>query len=275
MGRLSERRRKRALIWCVVSMAVTVGIAAYTLLLSWREAERETVGSSLESVEPVESSWVSEQEELRRIDPVEVEGLDPGLPIIALTIDDSVTALTADYCRALTDNGCTATFFTVGYLAENDPETLEALAAAGMEIGNHSYSHQQLAGLSPEKIKRQVESTDQLVEELTGAAPTLMRPPYGRVNGDVLAAAGHPVVLWSLDVQDAVSTSAEEILARLLTAQDGDIVRVHDGVQATLEALEQGLPALREAGIQVTTVSNLFAVRGYAMEAGRRYRCLP
>lgn len=91
----------------------------------------------------------------------------------------------------------------------------------------------------------------------------------------MLAAAGHPVVLWSLDVQDAVSTSAEEILARLLTAQDGDIVRVHDGVQATLEALEQGLPALREAGIQVTTVSNLFAVRGYAMEAGRRYRCLP
>ena len=222
MGRLSERRRKRALIWCVVSMAVTVGIAAYTL-----------------------------------------------------TIDDSVTALTSDYCRALTDNGCTSTFFTVGYLAENDPETLEALAAAGMEIGNHSYSHQQLAGLSPEKIKRQVESTDQLVEELTGAAPTLMRPPYGRVNGDVLAAAGHPVVLWSLDVQDAVSTSAEEILARLLTAQDGDIVRVHDGVQATLEALEQGLPALREAGIQVTTVSNLFAVRGYAMEAGRRYRRLP
>ncbi len=275
MGRLSERRRKQALFWCVISMAVTVGIAAYTLLLSWREPGRETVGSTPESMGSVESTQVPESEKFLRIDPIEVEGLDPELPIIALTVDDSVTAMTTDYCRVLQDNGCTATFFTVGYLAEKNPDTLMALAAAGMEIGNHTYSHQQLVGLSEEKISRQVTSADQLIEKLTGKIPAVMRPPYGRVNRDVVMAAEHPVILWSLDARDAISTSSEEILAQLLLATDGDIVRIHDGVGATLEALEQGLPSLREAGIQVTTVSNLFAVRGYAMESGRRYSRIP
>ena len=43
----------------------------------------------------------------------------------------------------------------------------------------------------------------------------------------------------------------------------------------TLEALRQGLPLLRDAGMQVTTVSDLFAVRGYGMENGKRYSRLP
>ena len=106
-------------------------------------------------------------------------------------------------------------------------------------------------------------------------APELVRPPYGRVDGDVLGAAEHPVVLWSLDSQDARAESVQEIVDRLLLAKDGDIVRVHDGMTVTLEALRQGLPLLRDAGMQVTTVSDLFAVRGYGMENGKRYSRLP
>ena len=83
------------------------------------------------------------------------------------------------------------------------------------------------------------------------------------------------MVLWSLDSQDARAESVQEIVDRLLLAKDGDIVRVHDGMTVTLEALRQGLPLLRDAGMQVTTVSDLFAVRGYGMENGKRYSRLP
>lgn len=275
MRQPSMRRRRKALICCGVCMALTVGIAAYTLFLSWGEPDAEAAESSVQASVLADPSAPPEDSEFIRIEPVEVEGIDPDRPIIALTVDDSVTALTHEYCRVIEANGCTATFFTVGYLAEEDPETLKALADAGMEIGNHGYSHQQLVGLSEEKIRQQISRTDELLERLLGKVPALMRPPYSRVNQDVLDAAGHPVILWNLDVQDAVASSSDEVLNRLLSAADGDIVRVHDGISMTLDALKEGLPALREAGMQVTTVSNLFAVRGYALQDGRRYSALP
>lgn len=275
MRQPSVRRRRKALICCGICMALTVGIAAYTLFLSWGEPNAEAVGSSGQTPDLDCPSVLPEDSEFLRTEPVEVDGIDPSLPVIALTVDDSVTALTHEYCRVMEENGCAATFFTVGYLAEEEPETLKVLAEAGMEIGNHSYSHQQLVGLSGEKIWQQVSRADELLEQLSGEAPALIRPPYGRVNQDVLDAAGHPVILWSVDAQDAVASSSDEVLNRLLSAEDGDIVRVHDGIPLTLDALEEGLPVLREAGIQVTTVSNLFAVRGYVLQDGRKYRALP
>lgn len=268
--RRAAMRRWRALICCAVCMVLTAGIAGFAWRLSLREVPKEETSAPA----PVVSMPVKEEEALR-VDPVPVDGLDPELPIVALTVDDSVTALTEEYCTVLRENGCRATFFTVGYLAEEQGKLLRELIDCGMEIGNHSYSHQQLVGLSREKIWVQITENDRLLEELTGVAPELVRPPYGRVDGDVLGAAGHPVVLWSLDSQDARAESVQEIVDRLLLAKDGDIVRVHDGMTVTLEALRQGLPLLRDAGMQVTTVSDLFAVRGYGMENGKRYSRLP
>lgn len=274
MRRISRNQRRRALICCSICLVLTMSIAVFAVWLSETEPVHTTESSSFQPVQEV--STVSEKDPaIVEVEPVPIEGLDPERPMIALTVDDSITDLTSEYCRVIRENGCAATFFVVGYLAEKYPEEVSALAKAGMEIGNHSYSHQQLVGLSQEKISMQVSQADAFLSQLLGWAPTLMRPPYGRVDEEVLAAAGHPVVLWSLDSEDAVAKSSEKVLEQLLKAKDGDIVRVHDGMNITLQALETGLPMLLEAGFQVTTVSNLFAVHGYGFADGCKYTALP
>ena len=272
MRPMSRKQRRNALACCGVCMVLTAAMGGFAFWLSRQEpVMREPGPVSQVSASSAQENSGAVQAGLVRVDPVEVEGLDPDRPIVALSIDDSMTELTEEYIRVLEENNCKATFFVVGYLAEKYPEETAALAQAGMEIGNHSYSHQQLVGLRQEKITEQVSQTDTLLEKLTGEKPALVRPPYGRVNEDVLAAAGHPVVLWSLDSLDAVADSSADVLEQLLLAEDGDIIRVHDGMAITLEALEQGLPMLQQAGIQVTTVSNLFAVRGYGLADGCKY----
>ena len=274
MRRISRNQRRRALICCSICLVLTMSIAVFAVWLSETEPVHTTESSSFQPVQEV--STVSEKDPaIVEVEPVPIEGLDPERPMIALTVDDSITDLTSEYCRVIRENGCAATFFVVGYLAEKYPEEVSALAKAGMEIGNHSYSHQQLVGLSQEKISMQVSQADAFLSQLLGWTPTLMRPPYGRVDEEVLAAAGHPVVLWSLDSEDAVAKSSEEVLEQLLKAKDGDIVRVHDGMNITLQALETGLPMLLEAGFQVTTVSDLFAVHGYGFADGCKYTALP
>jgi len=130
--RRAAMRRWRALICCAVCMVLTAGIAGFAWRLSLREVPKEETSAPV----PVVSMPVKEEEALR-VDPVPVDGLDPELPIVALTVDDSVTALTEEYCTVLRENGCRATFFTVGYLVEEQGELLRELIDCGMEIGNH------------------------------------------------------------------------------------------------------------------------------------------
>src|SRR3954452_7413266 len=52
--------------------------------------------------------------------------------------------------RLLADYGLPATFFVPGLTAERYPATVEAIAAAGHEIGHHSHSHRSAVDLGPE-----------------------------------------------------------------------------------------------------------------------------
>ncbi|WP_300974355.1 polysaccharide deacetylase family protein [Sphingomonas sp. LHG3406-1] len=70
--------------------------------------------------------------------------------IVALSFDDGPTeagvAATLPVLRAA---GAKATYFVVGQEAERRPELLRLLLAEGMELGNHSWSHVRMAGVTP------------------------------------------------------------------------------------------------------------------------------
>ena len=86
-------------------------------------------------------------------------------------------------------HGLTITFFVVGQdaaLARN-AEALAALAAAGHEIGNHSFNHEPWLHLyAPPQIADEIERAEQAIARATGATPRGFRGPGFSLSPEVL-----------------------------------------------------------------------------------------
>jgi chitooligosaccharide deacetylase len=166
-----------------------------------------------------------------------------------------------------------ATFFLVGRYVSKRPELVRRMASAGHELGNHTYDHVDAAHERDEDVLRdQLARTSEAIEAAAGAAPRLVRPPYGKDVCRVArlgAEAGlEPTVLWSVQAWDWDVTSAEEIAGHVLRGvHPGAIVLLHDGSppdevrssEPTVAALETILPALDAEGYESVTVSALLA----------------
>jgi peptidoglycan/xylan/chitin deacetylase (PgdA/CDA1 family) len=164
-----------------------------------------------------------------------------------------------------------ATFFVVGRYVDERPELVRRTASAGHELGNHTYDHVDAAHERDEEVlRRQLARTSSAIEAATGAAPRLVRPPYGKDVCRVArlgAEAGlEPTVLWSVQAWDWDVTPAEEIAGHVLRGvHPGAIVLLHDGSppdedrssEPTVVALETILPALQAEGYEAVTVSAL------------------
>jgi peptidoglycan/xylan/chitin deacetylase (PgdA/CDA1 family) len=183
---------------------------------------------------------------------------------VALTFDDGPSALTADYLDALEAFGARATFFVVGQTCVEHPAALSAIVARGHEAAGHGYTHRPFPSLSAGELREELARTAGLLPP--GPRRPLVRPPGGEVSpGSVIrcARAGYTTVLWSVDSNDCRTNSAAELVANLAPDRlgSGDIVLLHEGQRWTLEALPAALGALREAGYQMVTVSELMAGR--------------
>jgi peptidoglycan/xylan/chitin deacetylase (PgdA/CDA1 family) len=80
-----------------------------------------------------------------------------------------------------------ATFFLVGQWVDKYPESVQALADAGMEIGNHSDDHPHMASLSAKEIRDEVTLCSQKIEAITGKSVSLFRCPYGEYDDEVIS----------------------------------------------------------------------------------------
>jgi peptidoglycan/xylan/chitin deacetylase (PgdA/CDA1 family) len=119
--------------------------------------------------------------------------------------------------------------------------------------------------LGPEQLAREIEDTAALLESLTGFRPTAMRPPYGEQNAAVQAAAGTPLIHWSVDSRDWSLRNADKIYNRVMDqTADGDIILLHDIHAESIEAAKRIIPALKAQGYIFVTVDELIAARGGA-----------
>lgn len=187
---------------------------------------------------------------------------------VALTFDASYDdAPLASILSTLTERDCRATFFLTGEFARRYPEGVKRIAGAGMEIGNHSWSHPSFTKLSSADITRQLSRTNALLEQLSGQSPTLFRPPFGARDARVrrvVAEQGYETIYWALDSWDSVrkGITAKEIEQRVLSrVQPGDVVLLHIGSRPTADALPAIMRGLDERGLRVVPVSELMAIR--------------
>ena len=104
--------------------------------------------------------------------------LEPGE--VVLTFDDGPFPV---YTQAILDalaQECTkATFFNVGTMVKNYPHIAQKVRDDGHTVGTHTWSHVNLAALSTEKGKSQVERAIEIENEvLPGSVAPFFRFPY-------------------------------------------------------------------------------------------------
>ena len=199
--------------------------------------------------------------------------VDTEAPMIALTFDDGPNP---EYTKRILDvlnaNYSHATFFVVGTNAEKYPDTLKAILSSGSEIGNHSYNHANLTTVGAEKVETEIGEVNRAVKKATGENTTVIRPPYGAYDDNLLNQLKEPVVLWDLDTEDWDSRNAQIIVDKVLAdVKDGDIVLMHDIYESTAEAMEILVPKLKELGYQIVTVSEMARYKGKELELGKPY----
>ncbi|MBQ9140920.1 MAG: polysaccharide deacetylase family protein, partial [Lachnospiraceae bacterium] len=194
-----------------------------------------------------------------------------GKKLIAITVDDGPDGSgTKEFIRVATEYEAPLTFFVVGKYIANNAGQLKEMLAAGCEIGNHSMTHNYLTEMDAAGVQEEIQQTDALIEKVApDAQVSFVRAPYFAYNDVVYQNVDYPLIDAALQES---GTDYEATLQILLGASDGDIMLMHTWNTASLKALEEAIPKLRDEGFEFVTVSQLFAARGMEALDGTVYR---
>lgn len=195
--------------------------------------------------------------------------------LIALTFDDGPGPGTLRILDALERAGGRGTFCMVGNRVEQHPATVRRVARQGSEIATHSYSHPNLARISPERLQQELNDSIRAIRKIAGISPRILRPPYGSVNDAVRRAGreqGLVIANWNIDTLDWKTRDSRSIYRHIMeNARDGAIVLCHDIYPETAAAVEQAIETLAERGYRMVTVSELLEARAGGGVAGQVY----
>jgi cellulose synthase/poly-beta-1,6-N-acetylglucosamine synthase-like glycosyltransferase/peptidoglycan/xylan/chitin deacetylase (PgdA/CDA1 family) len=191
---------------------------------------------------------------------------------IALTFDDGPDPVwTPRFAAFLRRHRVPATFFLVGARVARHPELVRDLHRDGFGLGNHTFTHVDLAGLPPWAARAQVDLTETAIAGAAGIRTRLLRPPgtatpesVGARQAAALASAagrGSLIALADLDGGDWRRRSTEQIVRAITpTGARAGVVRLHDAgpdPAATLRALERAIPQLRARGFRFVSLGRL------------------
>lgn len=179
---------------------------------------------------------------------------------LALTFDDGPNAMwTPRLLDILAKHEARATFFLLGSRAASQPELVRRIATAGHTIGNHSWSHPNLARTRSSRVREELQQTSETLQQIIGAPVKFFRPPFGARRPAVFRIAremGMEPVLWNAMTSDWSEPSADRIANELMKKIDrlerngyaANIV-LHDG--GHLDAGANREPSVTAAGLLV------------------------
>lgn len=183
---------------------------------------------------------------------------------VALTFDDGpdgvVTPLILDI---LDEYNVKAGFFFIGNNVKRYPDVVLRTYEAGHLVLAHSYEHSNYNNLTYEQIMEDFRKVNHEIELITGSAPSMMRPPYGIINDNVIRAARNMdqlIILWSTDTMDWSQKEKANIVQNVLdNVRPGEIVLLHSagGNVETAKALPEIITGLRQMKYELTSLDRL------------------
>ena len=255
----------RLLLCCAATFSCTVAIAAQPTPAPKRakpvhpiEATPKPTASPNVEKEAASKTPAPPKEPPITFNSVHVDG-----PYIAMTFDDGPSAtLTPKLLDILAAHHIRATFFVLGEMVAEHPEILARAAREGHEIASHSWSHPNLAKMSQEGVRSQLQRTDDEIKSAAGHRPTLFRPPYGSITERqkrwIHDEFGYDIILWDVDPLDWRRPGPAVVRNRILKeTRPGSIVLSHDIHPGTIAAMPSTFDELEAKGFKFVTVSEL------------------
>lgn len=178
---------------------------------------------------------------------------------IALTFDDGPNeTYTLPLLEGLRERGVKVTFFLIGQEVTENPEIAKKIARDGHLIGNHSFYHVDLCKLESDEVISQVSRTNEVIYEVTGQYPQLIRPPFGRGPEDVIYEPPMLEVLWTIDSRDWELSDVGIIFQNVVPeAKEDAIILMHDASESSVQAALSIVDCLQEKGYTFVTLDEI------------------
>ena len=190
-------------------------------------------------------------------------------PLIALTFDDGPGQYTDKLLDCLEENNAHATFFMLGQLVGQYPDEVKRMVELGCEIGNHSWDHLDMLNLSIDDVIKEFGDTDQALIDACGQESTVIRPPYGDCNDEIISAVGKPFILWSIDSLDWKYLDADLDYNGIMNDSnlgDGAVILMHDIHGPSVDAALRLIPDLIAQGYKLVTVSEMAEAKNVTLQ---------
>jgi peptidoglycan/xylan/chitin deacetylase (PgdA/CDA1 family) len=169
--------------------------------------------------------------------------------------------LTDQILRDCADHHARITVFAVGQWLAGTPSLGPQILGAGHELGNHTWSHQQMPTLSAGAAEDEIRRGADALRTATGSTGWWFRPSgTPRSTATIRAAASRSgyqrCVSYDVDPQDYRDPGAAKVVSRTLQqVRPGSIVSLHLGHAGTVQALPQILAGLAAKGLAPVTLS--------------------
>ncbi len=198
---------------------------------------------------------------------------------VILTFDDGPDPkYTPEILDILKKENVPASFFMVGENMESNIPLVQRIYNEGYEIGNHTFTHPNLAEVTRERARLEMNGTRRLMEIITGHSTVMFRPPF---NADAepqdlaeiipveesrkenYITIGESVDPQDWDVTGALNPpiNADSIFNRILRYQKlGAVILLHDAGgnrSATVEALPKIIHYFKEKHYHFGTIAEL------------------
>ena len=165
--------------------------------------------------------------------------------------------------------GLTQSFFVMGWLAEQNPALVQAIAAYGHPVGTHGYVPPELTIRSDDDVAWDIQAGINAVGNALGYSPSPWLTPFASASDwrvrSIANSLGQVIVGWSVTSGDwSPDITADAIYSRLVGgAFDGAIFELHMDSQnsswATATALPWIIDDLSAQGYRFVTIQQAAA----------------
>jgi peptidoglycan/xylan/chitin deacetylase (PgdA/CDA1 family) len=198
----------------------------------------------------------------------EVTHGDPNIANVALVFNVGAGFEPAtEILDVLAERQYRATFFVMGWWAEQHPDLLLQIAQRGHEIASHGHRIFDLTQAGDAEVRADLEAADAAIVAATGRGTRpLWSPSAGYRDSRVRSIAaelGYRPILWTVDSGDWTTfASAESVYSHVMNgARNGAIIVLHYDSPQTGASTALVLPAaidhLRERGYRLVTITEL------------------
>jgi len=189
---------------------------------------------------------------------------------VVLTFDDGPDPQwTPQVLDVLARHGVKATFFVVGTEVARYPEVVQAMVEQGHDLGVHTFTHADMAALSPWLRSLEYSQTQMALAATVGVTTPLIRFPYSSGASSLddrswplvveAGQAGYVVVMSSVDSRDWETPGVDRIVEASIPPHGrSGVILLHDAGgdrSQTVAALDRLIPILKDQGYRFLTAS--------------------